>query len=257
MAFKTVKSYNDEKFNGLFLLRNDGDYADVIFMYRNEDDALIAETHYIKSADYSGYVHCIGRGCPACAKDIRVQTKLFIPLYNITDNELQFWDRSNRFESQLMHDVFQQYPNPSEYVFRITRHGAAGSIDTTYEIVGISKNTYKSYSQILAENNASFPEYYNKVCREWTGDQMYNALNTSANSSYGYGDNMPNYQPQPRHSGYSSSSAGSISTDDYKMPEAPVVSAPVLSSNDSDEGAANIDVMADVSDEEIDDDVNF
>ena len=91
MAFKKVNDYNQEKFGGLFLLRNNGDYADVIFMYRSVDDVLVADTHYIKSADYSGYVHCQGRNCPACAKGIRVQTKLFIPMYNITDNELQFW----------------------------------------------------------------------------------------------------------------------------------------------------------------------
>ena len=83
MGFKSVTSYNEEKFNGLFLLRNDGDSADVIFLDRNIDDVLVADTHYVKSADYSGYVHCCGKGCPACAKGIRIQTKLFIPLYNI------------------------------------------------------------------------------------------------------------------------------------------------------------------------------
>ena len=65
MAFKTAREYNEDRFGGLFLLRNDGDYADVIFLYRSLDDVLIADTHYIKSADYSGYVHCCGRGCPA------------------------------------------------------------------------------------------------------------------------------------------------------------------------------------------------
>ena len=200
MAFKTVKSYNEEKFNGLFLLRNDGDYADVIFLYRNVDDVLVADSHYVKSADYSGYVHCCGRGCPACGKGIRVQTKLFIPMFNIMDNEIQFWDRGIRFESQLEQDVFSKYPNPSDFVFRITRHGAAGDVNTTYEIVAIGKNTFKSYSQILSEFNASFPEYYNNICKDWSCDKLHSVLSSTSDSNYSNGaSDMPSYQVSPRN----------------------------------------------------------
>ena len=36
MAFKSVEAYNNDRYNGMFILQNDGDYADVIFMYRNK-----------------------------------------------------------------------------------------------------------------------------------------------------------------------------------------------------------------------------
>ena len=247
MAFKTVKSYNDEKFNGLFLLRNDGDYADVIFMYQNEDDALVADTHYIKSSDYSGYIHCCGRGCPACGKNIRVQTKLFIPLYNIMDNELQFWDRGIRFETQLKQDVFSKYPNPSEFVFRITRHGVAGDVNTTYEIIAIGKNTYKSYNQILADNNASFPEYYNNICKELTSDKVHSLLSASSDNSYS-GSDMPSYQVTPRAS-YNTEAPAYVPTPEVTPPA-------VVADGIEDEGASNSDIIPD-NDEEIDDNVNF
>lgn len=184
MAFKKLKDYNEENFGGMFLLRNDDDYADVIFMYENEDDVLLASTHYIKSNDYNGYVHCCDRGCPACAKGIRVQTKLFIPLYNIQAGELQFWDRGVRFQAQLMKDVFTNYPNPSEFVFRITRHGAAGSVDTTYEIVAVGKNTFKSYGTILVENNAKMPDYYDTVCKEVDVATMSGYLSGGSTGNY-------------------------------------------------------------------------
>lgn len=201
MGFKTMKSYNDERFGGLFLLRNDGDYADVIFMYRSMDDVLIADTHYIKSADYSGYVHCCNRGCPACGKDIRVQTKLFIPLYNISapdGGELQFWDRSARFDTQLTQAVFAKCANPSEYVFRITRHGAANDINTTYEIVVVGKNSFKSYDEILADNGVTFPEYYENVCKDFSSSALYNMLNTSSKSASSSISDVPNYSVTPR-----------------------------------------------------------
>lgn len=193
MGFKKVNEYNDEKFSGLFLLRNDGDSADVIFMYRNIDDVLVADTHYIKSADYSGYVHCCGRGCPACNRGIRVQTKLFIPLYNINDGQLQFWDRSMRFENQLQQDVFSKYPNPSDFVFRVTRKGAAGDVNTTYSIVAVGRNSNMPYEKILQDAGVSYPDHYEKICREVSAMELGSMLahnaerdNNSAMPAYSY-----------------------------------------------------------------------
>lgn len=199
MAFKSVEQYNEEKYGGLFRLQNDQDFADVIFLYQNIHDVLVADTHYVKSADYSGYVHCNGRGCPACAKGIRVQTKLFIPVYNITDSEIQFWDRTMKFEPQLHSDVFSKFPNPSEFVFRITRNGAAGDINTKYSMVAVGNNQYKSYVDILAENKVSFPAYYENICKDVDAATLSTWLNSAnvANTSYA-NDGMPAYTPTPR-----------------------------------------------------------
>lgn len=198
MAFKKMNDYNEEKFGSLFLLRNDGDYADVVFLYRNLDDVLIADTHYIKSANYSGYVHCCGRNCPACAKGIRVQTKLFIPMYNITSDRVEFWDRSVRFENQLSSDVFERYPNPVDFVFRITRHGAAGDVNTTYQIVAVGRNSQSSYQDILNKFNISMPDHYSTICKEFSNSELFDMLNVSVSTS---DDSLPAYQVRPR--GYS------------------------------------------------------
>ena len=200
MAFKKVSDYNEERYGNMFLLRNDGDSADVIFLYQSIDDALVADVHYIKSSSYSGYVHCCGRGCPACAKGIRIQNKLFIPLYNISANEVQFFDRSIRFENVLNNAVFSRFPNPSEFVFRITRHGAAGSMDTTYDISAVGRNTSPelSYESILANNNISFPAGYSRICKELTVQEMDNMLNSGNNPEDSENYSMPNYQVTPR-----------------------------------------------------------
>ena len=237
MAFQKVTDYNEARFGNFFLLRNDGDFADVIFLYRSRDDELVGPTHYIKSEDYSGYVQCLGKGCPACKKGIRVQTKLFIPLYNIETGEIQFWDRSMRFESQLEQSVFKYFPNPSECVFRITRHGAAGDINTTYQIQAIGKNTIKSYAQILAENNAKSPDYFDMVCKEFSASELQNMLNeNSSSSSTSYSaDGLPNYQVRPRTN-------SSTSSDNLPSYTAPTVA-------DTPEDDAEI--------EELDDNVTF
>lgn len=193
MGFKTVTAYNEERFGDFFVLRDDGDFADVVLLYQNINDVLIADVHYIKSSEYSGYAHCCGTGCPACGKGIRVQTKLFIPLYNINSGKIEFFDRSTKFEPQLERDVFANYPNPSEYVFRITRHGIANSMDTTYEIRAIGKNSAMPYSKILADNNVTLPAYYEQVCRDLTPAQMTSMISNGTAPTQEY-----NYIPSPR-----------------------------------------------------------
>lgn len=205
MAFKSVNEFNDDRYHGLFRLVNDGDYADVIFLYRSIKDMLVAQAHYIKSAEYTGYVHCCEKGCPACSKGIRVQTKLFIPVYNIGADEgrgeIQFWDRTMKFEPQMEQDVFNRYPDPSDFVFRIKRHGAAGDINTTYSIEAVGRNVVASYDNILARFNTKMPDCYSQVIREVTSAELADMLQNSGNDS---ASNMPEYTPIPR-AGYQSS----------------------------------------------------
>ena len=195
-----MKEYNEERYGGKFLLQDDGDSADVIFLYQSEDDAMIADVHYIKSSEYSGYVHHCAYGCPACAKGIRVQNKFFIPMYVIGADEIQFWDRNvGKFQAVIRNAVFNRYPNPSEYIFRITRHGVANDVNTTYEITAVAKNTLMSYNEILAKFNAKMPDYYSKIVREVTPDEMSRMLASSATeASVSDTYEMPKYQITPR-----------------------------------------------------------
>jgi len=199
MAFKSMKTYNEERYGGKFILADDGDSADVIFLYQSDDDVLIADAHYIKSAEYTGYVHHCEVACPACAKGIRVQSKLFIPMYVIGSDEIQFWDRNVRFQAVLRQNVFNRYPNPSEYVFRITRHGVANDMNTTYEITAVAKNKIMSYNEILAKFNAKMPDYYSQIIREVSAGEMSKMLASSGSESVPSETyEMPKYQVTPR-----------------------------------------------------------
>lgn len=213
MAFKSVTQYNEERFGGLFMLREDGESKDVVFLYRNVDDVLIADTHYIKSPEYTGYCHCTGRGCPACGKNIRVQTKLFIPLYDVETGEVLFWDRSARFEQQLMNDVLKKYPNPSEFIFRITRNGAPNDVNTTYSIMAVAKNTVKNYSTIMAENHFQSPDFYSNICKDIPANDMHLYLTSNSDGYTGSNSSgqLADYQATPR---------GTVSTPNNYIPEA-------------------------------------
>jgi len=200
MGFKSVKEFNDNRYHDLFRLINDGEYADVVFLYQSMKDMLVAQAHYIKSSEYSGYIHCCETGCPACAKGIRVQTKLFVPVYNITKGAIEFWDRTIKFEPQLEQDVFNKFANPSEFVFRITRHGVPNDINTTYSITAVGKNTLGSYQAILDKFQAKMPDYYSNIIREVSVAELSSMLQASDASAA----SMPEYVPTPR-AGYQSS----------------------------------------------------
>lgn len=266
MAFKKMTEYNEEKFGNFLRIVNDRDYADVIFLYESIQDVLIAKAHYIKSRDYSGYVQCLEHGCPVCAEGIRTQDKLFIPvlvLANSSDPEfrgprLQFWDRTLRFQPQLMQDVFRNYPNPSDNIFRIVRHGAANSIDTYYSIQAISAvpESYGSYEQILADNNITMPDAYDLVCKDYPAFQLKSMLDAPKDESAP----VATYGAKPRDSytGSASTLAEIPSEQEipsleptYVTPEAVDLPEPPQ----LDASALGVDESIDV--EDIADDVNF
>ena len=196
MGFKTLADYNKGKNKNFFVLPNDGDSADVIFLYTSINDVLEADVHYIKSGDYSGYVHCLEKGCPACAKGIRTQPKLFIPLYNIAANEIQIWDRTPIMEPQLQSDVFNNFPNPSEYVFRITRHGEARDRDTRYEIQVVGRNTSLSRDAILQNFNFTYESAYELAVKASSAAEIQRMLSEPEGNS-----NTPyQFTPTPRQS---------------------------------------------------------
>lgn len=198
MAFKKISDYNEQKYGNLFMLRNDGEYADVVFLYQSVDDVLIADTHYIKSPDYSGYVHYTDKSSPALAKGIKVQTKLFIPLYNISTGKVEFWDRNVRFENVLSSQVFAKTPDPTQFVFRIVRHGMARDVNTTYEIQLLAKNTIGTYQEILDKFSIKMPDHYETICKTVSNQELGEMLLSADNSNSFSVDSAPDYIPMPR-----------------------------------------------------------
>lgn len=237
MAFKRMTEYNEQRYGNSFRLVNDQDYADVIFLYRNTSDVLLADTHYIKSAEYSGYVQCLEKDCPACEKGIRVQTNLFIPMLVLSHSDpdfkgpkIQFWDRTTKFQAQLMNDVFKNYPDPSCFVFRITRFGVPNDRGTRYTINVLEENLVGPYDAILAKYGISLPESYEIICKDYSATELRRILlqQNSQNNSQ-----RPTYGATPRTTTQSSAvppDAGVpiVNTPQYVAPIAPVPTVPVV-----------------------------
>lgn len=201
MAFKSIEEYNDERYRNMLQLTNDGEFVDVIFMYRGMSDVMVVDCHYIKATDFSGYVQCLGgHECPACnygTRGISVKNELFIPVYVVSgenQGKLLFWDRTPSFMQAVLNpQVFSKYPNPSEFVFRITRSGGYRDPNTRFEIQAIGKNDTLSYDQILEQLDIKMPDYYESVCADWSKEKFQSMLNSNNDSSDIDVDTMPAY----------------------------------------------------------------
>lgn len=210
MAFKSMVDYNEQRYGNLFMLQNDGDSAQVIIMFRDLNDVLVAKTHYLMSDDFSGYVHCHEKDCPLCrlAKEkpgFRAQNRLFIPVYNIDADEIQYFDRSDSFFPQLQSEVFRKYENPSECIFQIIRHGKYRDRNTRYEFRLLGRNNFLPYDEILKKFNTSMPEDYSRVVRDMSPAEIEAALSdylngsySNSGSSYQSAEDLPKYTPTPR-----------------------------------------------------------
>ena len=230
MAFKSVEQFNDDRYRNLFRIPDDKGTEDVVFLYTKKADMLVADVHYVRSSGYSGYVHCVGAGCPACKKNIRVQTKLFIPVYNVGKDAIEFWDRNMNqgFLAQLDKDVFANFENPSECVFRITRHGGYRDQQTRYDITPVGRNSSMPYEQILAKFNATMPDYYENIVKSVSLAELTEMLQTSNSES---ASDIQDYVPVPR-AGYQSS----IPNTYVNAAEAVNSASDIPSVDDSDDG---------------------
>lgn len=260
MAFKKMTEYNEQRYGNSFRLVNDQDYADVIFLYRSTADVLLADTHYIKSAEYNGYVQCLEKDCPACEKGIRVQTNLFIPMLVLSHSDpdfkgpkIQFWDRSTKFQAQLLNDVFRNYPDPSGFVFHITRYGVPNDRGTRYAINVLEENLVGSYDSIMASYKISLPESYDIICKDYSANELrriilqQNFQNTSQRTNYGA---IPRGVPEA-NAVPSGGEIPIVSAPQYVAPIMPTSTVPAPQPEISDDSVDSQVSMTDIDDADI------
>lgn len=131
-----------------FSLRNDNDYAIVRFTERTTNDFDILSVHDINVGGKYRKLNCLRANandsldpCPACKAGLKLVNRFFIHLikYDVDDQGNivpipMVWERSLRFANQLR-DLINTYGDLPNSIFKITRHGAAGDMQTTYSIM--------------------------------------------------------------------------------------------------------------------------
>lgn len=181
MRFKhdEVSRYGGQGGGGYFSLKDNGDTAQVRFLYDNIDDFEGYAVHEVEIDGRKRYVNCLREynspidDCPFC-KARKFQTaKFFIPVYNLDEDKVQVWERGKKFASQMTSLMARYSSQTSPFcaqVFEIERQGKKGDTATTYGIypVGPADNTTlddlpeapQIIGDIILDKSAEDLEYY-------------------------------------------------------------------------------------------------
>lgn len=124
-----------------FTLKDDGDTADVRFLFTGEmdlDENYWEVVHKLKGElaidGKQRTVACLKQDCPLCKAGDRAFPKIYLPLIDYSDEKkLKVWERGQKFLGHFIKTIERNEPmfqKPMEVV----RNGASGNPQTSYTI---------------------------------------------------------------------------------------------------------------------------
>ena len=141
---------------GYFSLKQDGQEAIVRFMHDSPDDFDIVGVHRVQIEDRIRAVNCIGsekdpsKECPLCESGNSRTYRFYIHLIEYVRDQAgnivatpKIWERSTTYINRFV-NLINEYGPLSDVVFKVKRNGAAGSKDTTYDIMFANPNVYRA-----------------------------------------------------------------------------------------------------------------
>lgn len=155
---RSTASQNSGPRVGYFGLKNDGDEAIVRFAYEDQDALFkdILTTHQTTVDGKFRRVNCLRDfndpidNCPMCAAGMPVQQRFYIKLLEYERDENgkitsspKVWERPTSYVNILL-NLFEEYGDISECVFKVKRSGEKGSLQTTYSIMFANPSIYNS-----------------------------------------------------------------------------------------------------------------
>ncbi len=173
MSFDTIPETNNEYTGNnveFFNLKNDGDEAIVRILHDSTASFNIFSVHdRITVGGKFRKVNCV-RGasdpidtCPLCASGNNIVNRIFINMVQYFQGENGaivgkpvVWERSLAYATKLK-NLIDEYGPLSDCIFKIKRNGAAGSMDTTYDIFYCNPKVYRD--DLYPRDTSAFDSY--------------------------------------------------------------------------------------------------
>lgn len=177
IGFNDFNNYGGETNGSFFSLKNDGDTAVVRFMYDTMNDLEGFAVHEVEVDGKKRYVNCLRdynepvENCPFCEAKMKVVAKLFVPLYNIDEEEVQTWDRGKTFVTKLS-ELFAKFTPLVSTPFEIERNGEPGDKKTKYETYELPTD------EVTLEDLPEPPKILGIVVLDKTYEEMVEFLET-------------------------------------------------------------------------------
>ena len=179
-----MEKYSSSTDSEWLKLEDDGDIERVQFLYEKYEDLDTFAVHQVETGE------CYQNGnpktrmvdckrdyddpldmCPLCQAGYKVQPAMILSMYSHNDGKIKIWQRGKTFK-KIIESKFNRYPNLSDMVFEIERHGKKGDNKTTYELIAMPEVEPYDVSEIEK------PEFIGGVILDWTPDELQTFVDT-------------------------------------------------------------------------------
>lgn len=130
-----------------FNLRADGDTAIVRLLHSTTDTIEKVKSHKVEIDEKKKRVRCLETGCPLCNNGNNSEERIYIHLYDYTDNMEKVWERTDKIIPQLV-SLQTSWSPLSSAVIRITRKG---NEFPRYEIEVQNPNNFQQVANDLVD----------------------------------------------------------------------------------------------------------
>lgn len=107
-----------------FNLKANGDNAIVRLLHTNVSTIEKVTSHRAEVDGKKKRIRCIGDECPLCASGNNAEERIYVHLFDYTDNREKVWERTDKILPQL-EELFKSWNPLSSAVIKITRVGDA------------------------------------------------------------------------------------------------------------------------------------
>lgn len=167
--FQEAENYGAVKSN-YFNLKDDGDTARIRFLINDLNDVEGVATHEVQVGDKRIDVECLRAynepvdKCPLCAAGMKVNAKLFVPVYDIGSKESKIWTRGRTFFNKLS-SLCARYNPLVATPFEVERVGKKGDTNTTYETYPMQSDNARieDFPEINAEGTCFQVKTYEEL----------------------------------------------------------------------------------------------
>lgn len=127
-----VKKYSGSGVD-FFTLKNDGDEAVVRLLHEDDQDLLLVLVHRVEINGKEKWVECLEEDCPFCENYGKPVLKLFIILYDYSDEKIKCWERGVSMIDFLL-GFIDKCGALNNRDYTIQRHGKKGDTKTSYQL---------------------------------------------------------------------------------------------------------------------------
>ena len=149
---------------GYFNLKNAGDTAVVRLLHSSVSTIEKSMTHWMDVSGKRKCFKCAGDGCPLCANGIQSDERIYIHLFDYTDNKEKIWSRTDKIIEKLR-SVENDWGNLSDCVVRITRE--SGQFPS-YTVSVLNANLYAPVNKELVDKKIAYRCYITRSVSELT-----------------------------------------------------------------------------------------